>query len=57
MSGEKWTRAYREAWHRFYSMKNMKAILGRADPATYWNVFRNFLWYRYTVAVEGAHPS
>jgi len=34
----------------------MKAILGRVDPAIYWGVFRNFCWYRYAVAAEGAHP-
>ena len=56
MSGEQWVRAYREAWRRFYSLENMKAILGRADPAIYWDVFRNFCWYKYAVAAEGAHP-
>lgn len=42
-------------WRRFYSLENMKAILGRVDPARYWDVFRNFVWYNYAVAAEGAH--
>jgi len=56
MTGEEWMRAYREAWSRFYRLENMKAILGRVDPSIYWDVFRNFLWYKYALAVEGAHP-
>ena len=56
MRGEGWMRAYRDAWRRFYSLENMKAILGRVDPAIYWGVFRNFCWYKYAVAAEGAHP-
>ncbi|MGA2157192.1 MAG: radical SAM protein, partial [Bryobacteraceae bacterium] len=56
MSGEEWTAAYREAWRRFYSLENMKAILGRVDPSIYWDVLRNFWWYKYAVVAEGAHP-
>ena len=56
MSGEEWTRAYRAAWRRFYSMENMKAILGRVDPLIYWDAFQNFFWYRYALMVEDAHP-
>lgn len=56
MSGEQWMRAYREAWRRFYSLENMKAILRRVDPARYWDVFRNLCWYNYAVSAEGAHP-
>ena len=56
MSGEEWMRAYRAAWRRFYSLENMKAILGRVDSANYWDVLRNFWWYKYAVAAEGAHP-
>jgi radical SAM superfamily enzyme YgiQ (UPF0313 family) len=56
MSGAEWTRAYRAAWRQFYSMENMKAILGRVDPAIYWDAFQNFLWYRYALVAEGAHP-
>lgn len=56
MSGEEWMRAYREAWQRFYSLENMKAILGRVHPARYWDVFRNLCWYKYALAAEGAHP-
>jgi hypothetical protein len=56
MRGEEWMRAFQQAWRRFYSLENMKAILGRVDPAIYWGVFRNFCWYKYAVAAEGAHP-
>lgn len=51
-----WTRTWREAWRRFYSFENMKAILSRADPANYWDIFKNFYWYKSAIAVEGTHP-
>ena len=39
-----WTRAYREAWRKFYSFENMKAILARAQPENYWDLFYNLFW-------------
>jgi len=51
-----WTRAYEEAWRNFYSLENMKAILSRMDPKNYWAAFKNFCWYKHSVAVERAHP-
>jgi hypothetical protein len=51
-----WTNLYRECWRRFYSFDNMKAILQRAAPETYWNIFKNFLWYKNAALVEGNHP-
>jgi radical SAM superfamily enzyme YgiQ (UPF0313 family) len=51
-----WTNLYRECWRRFYSFDNMKAILRRAVPETYWNIFKNFLWYKNAALVEGNHP-
>ncbi len=51
-----WTRAYEEAWRTFYSFENMKAILARAHPDQYWDVLKNFYWYRSALVVEGAHP-
>jgi hypothetical protein len=51
-----WTRAYAEAWRRFYSLRNMKAILSRAHPGRYWDVFFNLLWYRNSIVNEGTHP-
>jgi hypothetical protein len=51
-----WTRAYAEAWQRFYSLENMKAILSRTRPEKYWDVFANLLWYRNSIVNEGAHP-
>jgi radical SAM superfamily enzyme YgiQ (UPF0313 family) len=51
-----WTRLYRECWRSFYSFDNMKAILRRAGKDTYWNIFRNFIWYKNAALVEGNHP-
>lgn len=51
-----WTRAYRNAWRRFYSFENMKAILSRTHPANYWDVFKNLYWYKNSIDNEGAHP-
>ena len=51
-----WTRAYAEAWRRFYSLENMKAILTRAQPEKYWDVFFNLLWYKNSIVNEGTHP-
>jgi radical SAM superfamily enzyme YgiQ (UPF0313 family) len=51
-----WTSLYRECWRSFYSFDNMKAILKRAGKDTYWNIFRNFIWYKNAALVEGNHP-
>lgn len=51
-----WTRAYAEAWRRFYSLENMKAILSRTHPERYWDVFYNLFWYKSSVVNEGTHP-
>lgn len=51
-----WTRAYAEAWRRFYSLENMKAILSRTHPERYWDVFFNLFWYKNSVVNEGTHP-
>jgi radical SAM superfamily enzyme YgiQ (UPF0313 family) len=51
-----WTRAYGEAWRRFYSLENMKAILSRTPPERYWDVFYNLFWYKNSVMNEGTHP-
>ncbi|MGH7492871.1 MAG: B12-binding domain-containing radical SAM protein [bacterium] len=51
-----WTSLYRECWRSFYSFDNMKAILQRASKETYWNIFRNFIWYKNAALVEGNHP-
>jgi hypothetical protein len=51
-----WTRAYAEAWRRFYSLENMKAILSRTRPEKYWDVFYNLLWYKHSIVNEGTHP-
>jgi len=51
-----WTRAYAEAWRRFYSLENMKAILSRTCPEKYWDVFYNLFWYKNSIVNEGTHP-
>jgi radical SAM superfamily enzyme YgiQ (UPF0313 family) len=56
MKGGAWTRAYRNAWKRFYSFDNMKAILDRVHPDRYWDVLRNFYWYKNSAMNENAHP-
>jgi len=56
MTGEAWKRAYHEAWQRFYSFENMKAILLRAHPQNYWDIFKNLFWYKNSIVNEGAHP-
>lgn len=56
MTQEEWTTVYQEAWHSFYDLKNMKAILQRVAPENYWGVFSNFVWYRNAVMVEEGHP-
>ena len=56
MKNGAWTRAYREAWQRFYSFENMKTVLARADAKNYWDILKNFYWYKNSVFNEGAHP-
>ncbi len=51
-----WTNLYQLCWRSFYSFDNMKAILQRASKETYWNIFRNFIWYKNAALVEGNHP-
>lgn len=51
-----WTRAYQDAWERFYSFENMKAILSRAARENYWDTFRGLLWYKHSSCCEGTHP-
>lgn len=49
-------RLYLEAWREFYSFEHMKEILSEADPKNYWDIFRNFLWYKNSALNEGLHP-
>jgi hypothetical protein len=51
-----WTRAYREAWRRFYSVENMKVVLSRTHPEKYWDVFNNLLWYKNSLINEDTDP-
>jgi radical SAM superfamily enzyme YgiQ (UPF0313 family) len=47
---------YFEAWETFYSFENMKRILLQAAPRTYWNIFKNFIWYKNAALLERRHP-
>jgi len=51
-----WSRAYHRAWATFYSFENMKAVLEGVHPDRYWDVLRNFYWYKSSALNEGAHP-
>jgi hypothetical protein len=51
-----WSRAYRRAWATFYSFENMKKVLEEVHPDRYWDVLRNFYWYKSSALNEGAHP-
>ncbi|MFH1572673.1 MAG: radical SAM protein, partial [Acidobacteriota bacterium] len=51
-----WTGSYRKAWDSFYSFEYMREVLLQASPENYWNVFRNFFWYRNSVFIEDGHP-
>jgi hypothetical protein len=55
MSGERWFQDYRDAWSRFYGFENMKAILQRAPDRNYFNIMKNFIWYK-NALIEGEHP-
>lgn len=47
---------YQKAWQSFYSFEHMKSLLLNAWPGNYWNIFRNFIWYKNSVQIEGGHP-
>jgi radical SAM superfamily enzyme YgiQ (UPF0313 family) len=51
-----WYATYRKAWLSFYSFEHMRRVLADADPENYWNIFRNFIWYKNSVQIEGGHP-
>jgi hypothetical protein len=52
-----WTKAYQEAWEKFYHRDNIKAILLRTQTeSAYWNTFKNLIWYKSSVFVYGEHP-
>ncbi len=51
-----WYAAYREAWRNFYSFDYMRDVLAKAHPENYWNILRNFIWYRNSVDIECGHP-
>ncbi|MCZ6778164.1 MAG: radical SAM protein [Acidobacteria bacterium] len=55
MSAEQWSEAYQQCWKTFYSFDTLRQVLSRANPHTYWGLFKNYLWYR-AAMIEDAHP-
>jgi radical SAM superfamily enzyme YgiQ (UPF0313 family) len=51
-----WYATYRKAWNDFYSFDYMREVLANANPENYWNIFRNFIWYRNSCQIENGHP-
>jgi radical SAM superfamily enzyme YgiQ (UPF0313 family) len=51
-----WHATYRRAWEDFYSFEYMRQVLANANPENYWNIFRNFLWYKNSALIEQGHP-
>jgi radical SAM superfamily enzyme YgiQ (UPF0313 family) len=51
-----WYATYRKAWLSFYSFEHMRHLLANACPENYWNILRNFIWYKNSVQIEGGHP-
>ncbi len=51
-----WYATYRKAWRSFYSFDYMRHVLANANPENYWNILRNFIWYKNSVQIEGGHP-
>jgi radical SAM superfamily enzyme YgiQ (UPF0313 family) len=56
MSRAQWRDAYNDAWERFFTVKQMAAALKRISPANYNELFRYFMWYRWSFIVERSHP-
>ncbi len=48
--------AYLGAWKDFYSFSYMRDVLARANAVNYWNIFKNFIWYKNSSLIEGGHP-
>lgn len=49
-------RTYQEAWATFYSFEHLATVLRRAPARNYWNLFKNFIWYRSAALIEQRHP-
>ena len=49
-------RIYDEAWETFYSFENMKRVLANASARNYWNIMKNFIWYKNASLLEKRHP-
>jgi hypothetical protein len=57
MRDGQWTQAYQQAWAKFYSYDNVKAILLRTQTeSSYWGTFKNLIWYKSSFFVYREHP-
>lgn len=55
MKREEWFQSYKDAWKKFYTHENMKSILQRASDRNYFNIMKNFIWYK-NALIENEHP-
>ncbi|HYM78744.1 MAG TPA: radical SAM protein [Candidatus Dormibacteraeota bacterium] len=58
MSAEQWTRAYQDAWKKFYSVEHMKTVIRRAAATgiSVENMWVLLLWFHGSVVLENVHP-
>jgi radical SAM superfamily enzyme YgiQ (UPF0313 family) len=58
MSREEWDRAYRAAWHRYYTMDHIETILRRvaATKANASNALFLISWFMGSINIEHIHP-
>jgi hypothetical protein len=56
MSREELRRAYRDAWHSFYSREHVETILKRRQDQRRHNVVRQMVWFRSSFFIENVHP-
>jgi len=57
MSREELQRAYRDAWHSFYSRQHVETILKRRrNDRRMRNVGRQMMWFRSSFFIENVHP-
>jgi radical SAM superfamily enzyme YgiQ (UPF0313 family) len=50
-----WLQSYREAWESFCSFDTIRATLLRSAACRYWELFKNYMWYR-NATLEKMHP-
>lgn len=57
MTNEEWFASYKNAWRQFYRVSNMITALKRfKSRRARQRLLRNFVWYRWSFAMEKTHP-